>query len=261
MNTFMGSKWEQEAWNLCMAMLYELDNAFPYLPLPNYLWVHTTGSVLRVMRREREVYMQGIEEASVEDVDMEDVSEGVVPEGLAGDHTLETQLPSVEVLSEVVRSERVSPKVTRTYSKKSSKEVALGVGGVTVSPSTPRQRKVILTVSEPVVSHCSVSPPVPTSPLPSGGDHSSDEDYLEERPLQIWVNATRSRRRLRLDRQRLDDGAVRERPICPADTVLTRVVNLSAYARGQAPRITWGVGARATNILFVGGTHGFRGLY
>ena len=237
-------------------MLHELDDAFPYLPLPNYLWVHTTGSVLRVMRREREVYMRGIEGAPVEDIEMEDVSEGVVPEGLTGDHPSETQLPSVEVLSEVVRSERVPRKVTRTYSKKSLKEVASGGGDVTVSLSTPKQRKVILTVSEPVVSHRSVSPPVPPLPLPLGGDHSSDEDYLEERPLQIWVNATRLRRKLRLDHQRLDNGAVWERPIRPADTALTRVVNLSAYVRGQAPRITWGVGARATDILFVSGIHG-----
>ena len=61
------------------------------------------------------------------------------------------------------------------------------------------------------------------------GDHSSDGDYLEERPSHIWVNASRSRRKLRMDRQRLDDGAVRVRPMCSADTVLVRVVNLSAY--------------------------------
>ena len=140
MNAFMGSEWEQEAWNSCMAMLHKLDDTFPYLPLPNYLWVHTTGSVLQVMRREREVYMRGIEGAPVEDIELEDVSERVVPEGLVGGHPSETQLPSEEVSSEVVRSERVPPKVTRTYSKKSSKEVASGGGDVTVLLSTPKQR-------------------------------------------------------------------------------------------------------------------------
>ena len=54
-----------------------------------------------------------------------------------------------------------------------------------------------------------------------------------------------------MDRQRLDDGAVRVRPVRAADTALVRVTNLSAYARGQAPRFTWGVGARASDILFV----------
>ena len=63
MNAFMGSEWEQEAWNSCLAMLHELNEVFPYLLLPNYLWVHTTGSVLQVMRREREMYMRGIESA------------------------------------------------------------------------------------------------------------------------------------------------------------------------------------------------------
>ena len=83
------------------------------------------------------------------------------------------------------------------------------------------------------------------------GDHSSDGDYLEERPSHVWVNASRSRRKLRMDRQRLDDGAVRVRPVRAADTALVRVTNPSAYARGQAPRFTRGVGARASDILFV----------
>ena len=54
-----------------------------------------------------------------------------------------------------------------------------------------------------------------------------------------------------MDRQRLNDGAVRVRPVHSADTVLVRVVNLSAYARGQAPCFTQRVGARALDILFV----------
>ena len=57
-------------------MLNELDEVFPYLPLPNYLWIHTMGSVLRMMRWEREVYMQGIESAPLDD---EDVDMGVCP--------------------------------------------------------------------------------------------------------------------------------------------------------------------------------------
>ena len=269
MNAFMGSEWEQEAWNSCLAMLHELDDAFPYLPLPNYLWVHTTASVLWVMRREREVYMQGIESAPLEDedIDMGVISEEeAVPERLIGGQVpeqrgfvpLETELPLVEAPSESVRNERVPPKVTRTYSKKSSAVVASGTVDSTVSPTTPKQRRVILTVSEPILPQRSASLVMPPSPLPSGGDNSLDKDYLGEWPLQIWVNATCLCRRLHLDRQRLDDGAVRERPVHPADTALVRVVNLHACARGQAPRITWGVGVRASDILFVSVVLGFQ---
>ena len=213
--------------------------------------------------------MQGIEIAPLEDedIDMGVVSEeGAVPERSIGGQvlerkglvSLETQLPLVKTPSETVRSERVPPKVTRTYSKKSSTVAALGTVDLAASPTTPRQRRVVLTVSEPVLHYCSVSPIIPPSPLPLGGDHSLEEDYLDKRPLQIWVNATCLRRRLRLDCQRLEDRAVRERPVCPADTALVRVVNLNAYAQGQAPRITQGVGVRASDILFVSVVLGFR---
>ena len=182
---------------------------------------------------------------------------GQVPEQ-KGFVSSETKLPLVETPSETVRSKRIPPKVTRTYSKNSLTVAALGTVDLTASHTTPKQRRVVLTVSEPVVPQCSASLVIPPSPLPLGGDHSLDKDYLDKRPLQIWVNAVCSRRRLRLDCQRLDDGAVRERPVRPADTALVRVVNLDAYARGQAPRITWGVGVRASVILFVSVILGFR---
>ena len=54
-----------------------------------------------------------------------------------------------------------------------------------------------------------------------------------------------------MDRQRLYNGVVRVRPVHSADIALVRVVNLSAYARGQAPRFTRGVENRASDILFV----------
>ena len=163
--------------------------------------------------------MQGIESAPLDD---EDIAMGVVSEeevipGRSADVQIperrgpvssETWLPLVEMPSKTVRSKRVPPKVTRTYSKKSSREVASGVVDLAASPTTPRQWRVVLTVSKPVLSHRPTSPPVPPSPLPSGGDHSSDKDYLEEWPLQIQVNVTCLHRRLRLDRQRLDNGAV-----------------------------------------------------
>ena len=190
-HAFEGSELEQEAWSSCFAMLNELDEVFPYHPLPNYLWIHTTGSVLWVMRREREVYMQGIESASLddEDVDMGGVSkEGVIPKRSTGSQVpeqrgpvpSEIQLPSVEVPSETVRGERVPPKVIRTYSKKSSREVTSGIVGTSALPTTPRQWKVILTVSKPTLPHHSISPIVPPLPLPLEGDHSSDEDYLDK---------------------------------------------------------------------------------
>ena len=206
MNAFMGPEWEQEAWNSCLAMLHELEEAFPYLPLPNYLWVHTTVSVLRVMCWEREVYMRDIESAPLEDedIDMGVVSDGeAVSERLTGGHvpeqqsfaSLEIEPPLVEAPSESVRSERAPPKVIRTYSKKAPTLFTSGIVESTVSPASPKQRKVILTVSEPVLPPRPTSPVMPPSPSPLGGDHSSDKDYLDERPLQIWVNATRSRQR------------------------------------------------------------------
>ena len=96
---------------------------------------------------------------------------GQVPEQ-RGPVPSETQLPLVEVPSETVRGERVPPRVIRTYSKKSSREVALGVVDTSVLPTTPRQRKMIFTVSEPTLPHRSVSPIVPPSPLPLEDDHS-----------------------------------------------------------------------------------------
>ena len=108
LNAFAGSKWEQEAWNSCMAMLLELDEAFPYLPLPNYLWVHTMGSVLRVMRREREVYMEGIRGSplSGEDFRMEVSKAEVVPEEVVcrATSTAEVKLTSETTLPPVVES-------------------------------------------------------------------------------------------------------------------------------------------------------------
>ena len=123
----------------------------------------------------------------------------------------------------------------------------------TVELPCPIKQKVILHVNTPVpqVSPSSGGPSVAPSLSPSGGDHSSDGDYLEEHPSHIWVNASRSRWKLHMDRQQLDDGAVRVRRVRSADTALVRVVNLSAYVQGQAPRFTWRVGARASDILFV----------
>ena len=145
--------------------------------------------------------------------------------------------------------------VIRTYSKKAAGTAVLGVPSAVSATDTPRPvvHKVILHVNEPAPSVPSSfsGPPKPPSPVPSGGDHTSDEDYLDERPSHIWVNASRSRRGLRLDRQHLDDGAVRVRPVRSADTALVRVVNLGAYARGQAPRFTRGLEVRSTDILFV----------
>ena len=195
-----------------------------------------------------------------EDFGMEVSKVEVAPEGVVRKATStvevkptsETVLPPVVESSGPVAESRRPPRVIRTYSKKpagvmTSETKELGTVPTVVAP----QRRVFLKVSEPAPPHPPSSLSVLSSPLPSGGDHSSDEDYLEERPLQIWVNATRSRRKLRLDRQRLDDGALRERPVRPADTALGRVVNLMAYARGQAPRFTRGLGSQASDILFV----------
>ena len=140
----------------------------------------------------------------------------------------------------------------RTYSKRPTGVTTSETKeSVTVPAVVTHQCRVFLKVSEPAAPHPPSSPSVLSSPLPSGGDHSSDEDYLEERPLHIWVNATRSRRKLRLDRQRLDDGALREQLVRPADKALGRVINLMAYAQGQAPRFTRGLGGQASDILFV----------
>ena len=98
----MGSKLEQESWNFCMAMLIELDDVFPYFPLPNYLWVHTTGSVLWVMHREREVYMEGIESVPLdkENIEMGDVLEDeVVPEEVM--NTVEPERRDIETGSTI----------------------------------------------------------------------------------------------------------------------------------------------------------------
>ena len=54
-----------------------------------------------------------------------------------------------------------------------------------------------------------------------------------------------------MDRQHLDDRAVRVKPVCSTDTALVRVVDLGAYVRGQAPLFTQGLGSRASDILFV----------
>ena len=122
MNAFVGSEWEQEAWNSCLAMLLELDEVFPYLPLPNYLWVHTTGSVLWVMQTEREVYMEGIEgpPSGGEDFEMGEASEvEVVPgvdvrnEGSTSEvkASSEVLLPPAMELSEPVVEERKPPRI------------------------------------------------------------------------------------------------------------------------------------------------------
>ena len=243
MNAFVGSKWEQEAWNSCLVMLLELDEAFPYLPLPNYLWVRTTGSVLRVMQREREVYMEGIKGAPSggEDFEMREASEAeVVPRGGVRDKGLapevkkssEVLIPPIVESSEPVVEGRKPPRVVRTYSKKSVGAAVAGTKELVSAPAVVSpQREVFLKVSEPTVTRSPSPPSVPASPLPSGGDHSLDEDYLEEHPLQIWVNATRSRKRLRLDHQRLDDGVLQEQPV-------RRYIDLQSFVvRGVPSRL------------------------
>ena len=160
-----------------------------------------------------------------------------------------------DVVPQLLGGGPTRPRVTKTYLKKSTGTLEAGTKGppVTAELPHPTKHKVTLHVTAPVSSDSpsSAGPPVPPSPSPSLGDHSSDGDYLEEHPSHIWVNASRSRWKLRMDRQCLDDGAVRVWPVRAADTALVRVTNLSAYARGQAPRFTWGVGARASDILFV----------
>ena len=210
--------------------------------------------------------MEGVAQVagSEEDIEMTSEGEDVVPAESVENVAVE---PRVEAPAERALPQEVMvqpsgdvpsrPRVLKTYSKKSTGTVEAGTKGPSGTAELPRPAipKVTLRVTAPALSDSpsSAGPPVPPSPSPSMGDHSSDGDYLEERPSHIWVNASRSRRKLRMDRQRLDDGAVRVRPVRAADTALVRVTNLSAYARGQAPRFTWGVGvgARASDILFV----------
>ena len=252
-----------------MAMEAELREVFPYFPMPNYPWARMTANFIHTMRREREVYMEGAARVAEGDgdVEMESPDEVVVPEerseevemGQRDEVFAETVVPS-EVLPQALEGVPRRPRVTKTYSKKTTGTTTAETKDLPSAELT-RPQKVILHVRSPVppASPSSAGPPVPPSPSPSGGDHSSDRDYLEEHPSHIWVNASRSRRKLRIDRYRLDDGAVRVRPVRAADTALARVVNLNAYARGQAPRFTRGIGVRASDILFV--SLGSRGIF
>ena len=43
-----------------MAMVTELSEVFLYFPMPNYPWARMTANVIHTMRREREVYMEGV---------------------------------------------------------------------------------------------------------------------------------------------------------------------------------------------------------
>ena len=63
-----------------MAMVSELNEVFPYFPMPNYPWAHMTANVIHPMRREREVYMEGVTWAAESDGDVEMES----PEELSG---------------------------------------------------------------------------------------------------------------------------------------------------------------------------------
>ena len=162
-----------------------------------------------------------------------------------------------DLVPEPVQTDRLRLRIIKMYSRRAAGTV---VSDTKELPTADRPcsmvQKVILHINDPrpPVSPSAAEPPVPPSPTPSGGDHSLDGDYLEECPTHIWVNSSRSHRKLRMDRQHLDDGAVRVRPVCSADTALVRVVNLSAHARGQAPRFTRDTGNRALDILFV--SHG-----
>ena len=64
-----------------MAMVGELREVFPYFPMPNYPWARMTANVLHTMRREREVYMEGVAQVagSEEDVEMTSAGGDVVP--------------------------------------------------------------------------------------------------------------------------------------------------------------------------------------
>ena len=247
-----------------MAMVAELSEVFPYFPMPNYPWACMTANVIHTMQREREVYMEGVTwvAESDGDVEMESLEEDMVSAehceevemGQRGDTLVETVVPP-DVVPQLLGDNPQRPRIIKTYSKKSAGIAVAGTkdSSSTSEPTRPVKQKVILHVHSlvPLVSPSSAGPPVPPSPCPSEGDHSSDGDYLEEHPLHIWVNNSRSRWKLCMDRYRLDDGAVQVRPVCSADTALVRVVNLSAYARGQAPHFTRGVGARASDVLFV----------
>ena len=112
-----------------MAMLTELNKVFPYFPMPNYPWAHMTANVIHTMRRERDIYMEGVTRVveSEGGVEIESVEEDMVPVELPeearteqrGDVPAETVLPqgiappSLEVNSQ-------HPRVIKTYSKKSA---------------------------------------------------------------------------------------------------------------------------------------------
>ena len=247
-----------------MAMVTELSELFPYFPMPNYPWARMMANAIHTMQREQEVYMEGVMRVveSEGDVEMESAEEDVVPAELLEEVEMEqrVEMPVETVIPQDIAPQSLEnnsqcPRVIKTYSKKSAGTAVAGTKGSssTVELPHPVKQKVILHVNTPVppASPSSAGPPVPPSPSPSRGDHSSDGDYLEERPSHIWVNSSRSRRKLRMDRQRLDDGAVQVWPVHSVDIALVRVVNLSAYARGQAPRFTRGVGTRALDILYV----------
>ena len=162
-----------------MAMVSELNKVFPYFPLPNYTWARMTGNVIHTMRREREIYMEGVTQAagSDGDVEMESPEEIMVPEGRSEDVEMgqrdevlaETVVPS-EVLPQALEGVPRRPRVTKTYSKKTTGTTTAGTKDFP-SSELARPQKVILHVRSPVfsASPSSAGPPVPPSPSPLGG--------------------------------------------------------------------------------------------
>ena len=218
----MGSEFDEYTWNLCMTMLTELDEVFPYFPVPNYPWAHMMGNVICTMQRERNIYMEGIACVSEDkgDIEMDSVhEEDAVPASLpVVAETKQTEgMPVETVLQQDAAPdplERSPPRpcIIRTYSRKAVGTARSDTKGSAITGQPrPAVQKVILRVNDPAppVSPSSVGPPVPPLPSPSGGDHSLDRDYLEEHPLHIWVNLSRSHQKLHMDRQHLDDQAVR----------------------------------------------------
>ena len=91
-----------------MAMEAELREVFPYFPMPNYPWARMTANVLHTMRREREIYMEGVAWAAESDgdVEMESPEEIMVPEGRSEDVDMGQR---DEVLAETVVPSEVLP--------------------------------------------------------------------------------------------------------------------------------------------------------
>ena len=112
-----------------MAMVSELNEVFPYFPLPNYPRARMTGNVIYTMRREREIYMEGVTQVagSDGDVEMESPEEVAVPEehseevevGQRGGVSAETVVPP-EALPQALEDVPRHPRVTKTYSRKTT---------------------------------------------------------------------------------------------------------------------------------------------